>query len=84
MASDSDPLIGIPFEDDVPLHDGDLDMDLDLCSEILVDENVLPTDESYNFNMVAEHDRESDTSQSKGIPMKKEFWCQMKMFMERM
>eukprot|EP00973_Karenia_brevis_P088922 12333263-Karenia_brevis.AAC.1 len=73
MASDIDPLIGTPFEGHDLDSGGDLDIDFDLCSDTLVEENVIPIDESYSFNMVAEPDRESQASQKSGVPMNKEF-----------
>eukprot|EP00973_Karenia_brevis_P072351 10049693-Karenia_brevis.AAC.1 len=73
MASDIDPLFGTPFEgQDLVDSEGDIDIDLDLCGDIVVEENVIPTDESYSFNMVAEQDGESDTSEIKRIHKNKE------------
>eukprot|EP00973_Karenia_brevis_P074920 10410577-Karenia_brevis.AAC.1 len=64
MASDIDPLIGTPFEgQEIVDSEGDLEIDLDLCSDIFVEENVIPTEESYSFNMVAEQSDDSDSSE---------------------
>eukprot|EP00973_Karenia_brevis_P067887 9444441-Karenia_brevis.AAC.1 len=85
MASDIDPLIGTPIAGHGLIDsEGDIDIDLDLCSDILVDENVIPTAESYSFNMVAEQDEESDNPEGRRVHKNKQFWCQMKVFMERM
>eukprot|EP00973_Karenia_brevis_P056893 7915182-Karenia_brevis.AAC.1 len=75
MASDIDPLIGTPFEgQDIVDSEGDIDIDLDLCSDILADENVIPTDESYSSNMVAEQDEGSDSPEGRRIHKNKQFW----------
>eukprot|EP00973_Karenia_brevis_P071626 9953583-Karenia_brevis.AAC.1 len=67
MASDIDPLEGTPFEGiDVPIDsEGDIEIDLDLCSDILGDGNIIQAEESYSFNMVAEQSEESDSPESK-------------------
>eukprot|EP00973_Karenia_brevis_P030436 4196317-Karenia_brevis.AAC.1 len=74
----------------VPIDsEGDLDLqiDLDLCSDNLEDEIIFPTEESYSFNMVAEQSDEEETPdspESRRLKKSKEFWRQMKTFMDKM
>eukprot|EP00973_Karenia_brevis_P018163 2494056-Karenia_brevis.AAC.1 len=75
----------------IPIHnrdsEGDLDllMDLDLCSDELEDINVLPTEELYDFNMVAEQSSEEeddpDSPEGQKRRKKKEFWKKMQSMM---
>eukprot|EP00973_Karenia_brevis_P069741 9696562-Karenia_brevis.AAC.1 len=67
--------------------DIDLQIDLDLCSDVLEDINVIPTEESYDYNMVAEQSEEEEdpgSPEAQRRKRKKEFWRQMKQIMSRM
>eukprot|EP00973_Karenia_brevis_P021882 3009335-Karenia_brevis.AAC.1 len=57
---------------------------MDLCSDVLEDENILPTEESYNPDMVAEHAERAGDPEAQRLLKSKVFWRQMKLFMDKM